>query len=71
MVFANICRLFLIEYVRDMKYLIPLIVSLVVGGLFSWAYLTAYGFVYSYFIYLVMVVCVIFLAADAWRNRDK
>ena len=54
-----------------MRYLIPLFVSLIVGGLFSWAYLTAYGFVYSYFIYLIMLVFVIFLAADAWRNRDK
>jgi len=39
--------------------------------LFSWAYLTAYGLTILYFVYLSMMIGVVFLAADAWRNRDK
>ena len=54
-----------------MKYLIPSIVSLVVGSLFSWAYLTAYGFGFSYIIYLSMMIAMVFLAIDAWRNINK
>jgi hypothetical protein len=54
-----------------MKFLIPSIISIVVGSLFSWAYLTAYGLTILYFVYLSMMIGVVFLAADAWRNRDK
>jgi len=54
-----------------MKFLIPSIISVVVGSLFSWAYLTAYGLTILYFVYLSMMIGVVFLAADAWRNRDK
>jgi len=54
-----------------MKYLIPSIISLVVGSLFSWAYLIAYGFDISYIIYLSMMIAMVFLAVDAWRNINK
>ena len=54
-----------------MKFLIPSVISVVVGSLFSWAYLTAYGFGYLFIIYLLMMIGVVFLAADAWRNRDE
>jgi len=54
-----------------MKYLVPSIISLVVGSLFSWAYLTAYGFGFSYVIYLGMMIAMVFLAIDAWRNINK
>tara|TARA_B100000073_G_C23260840_1_gene382366 strand:- start:274 stop:438 length:165 start_codon:yes stop_codon:yes gene_type:complete len=54
-----------------MKFLIPSIISIIVGSLFSWAYITAYGFELSFVIYLLMIIGVVFLAADAWRNRNK
>ena len=54
-----------------MKYLIPLIISAVVGVLFGWAYIKAYGVNLSFFIYLSMMIGVVFLAADAWRNRNQ
>ena len=54
-----------------MKYIVPSIISLVVGSLFSWAYLTAYGFGISYVTYLSMMIAMVFLAIDAWRNINK
>ncbi len=54
-----------------MKYLIPLIISVVVGVLFGWAYIKAYGLNLYFFIYLSMMIGVVFLAADAWRNRNQ
>ncbi len=54
-----------------MKYIYPIIVSLIVGSLFSWAYLSTYGFGITYLIFVSMMIGVVFIAFDAWKNRDK
>lgn len=54
-----------------MNYIYPIIVSLIVGSLFSWAYLSTYGFGITYLIFVSMMIGVVFIAFDAWKNRDK
>tara|TARA_Y100000741_G_scaffold362926_1_gene350001 strand:- start:1676 stop:1840 length:165 start_codon:yes stop_codon:yes gene_type:complete len=54
-----------------MKYHIPIIVSLVIGGLFSWTYFSVYGFDLLYLLFVAMIIGVVFLGFDAWSNKDK
>ena len=54
-----------------MKFLVPVLVSLVVGSLFSWAFLTANEFSLEYLIYLSMIIGAVLISISAWRNRNK
>jgi len=54
-----------------MRFLVPVLVSLVVGSLFSWAFLTANEFSLEYLIYLSMIIGAVLISISAWRNRNK